>query len=332
MRSYRLFSNQAVLVYALSLVLSSMFFCVPAGAQGTEAARYPTRPITFVVPTPAGAEADIPFRMIAKEAEKLLGQPIVVVNKPGASMTIGIAAIATAKPDGYTIGHAGHPGMFFAPFMEKVPYHPVKDLKQIVQLGNMNIAVLTKSDSTFKTFKDVVDFAQKNPRKLTYGTSGTGTSAHVAMETIAKREGVQFTIIPFKGSPETQAALLGGHVLIAVGGFSHALVEAGQTRPLLFLAETRSPSYPDVPILRDLGYDIPAPTMLNVVAPRGVPEEIVKKLEDAFTRTMSEPAFIKGMKDLRLTVVYRNSAQLDEYVARNYEVMGKLLVQMGFAR
>ena len=333
MGSHRLLSNQAfVLVFAVSFALAPLLFAPSADAQGTETAKYPTRAITFIVPTPAGSEADIPFRMITKEAEKFLGQPIVIVNKPGASMTIGIAAIATAKPDGYTIGHAGHPGMFFAPFMDKVPYHPVKDLKQIMQFGNINIAVFTKNDSTFKTFKDVVDFARKDPKKLTYGTSGTGTSAHVAMETIAKREGVQFTIIPFKGSPETQAALLGGHVLIATGGFSHALVEAGQTRLLLLLAETRSPAYPDVPILKDLGYDIPAPTMLNVVAPRGLPEEIARKLEDAFTKTMSEPAFIKGMKDLRLTVLYRNSTQLEEYVALNYEVMGRLLKQMGFAK
>lgn len=333
MGTYRQSSHAvSILFYAVSLALASLLLAVYADAQGTEAARYPVRPITFIVPTPAGSEADIPFRMITKEAEKFLGQPIVVVNRPGASMTIGIAAIATAKPDGYTIGHAGHPGMFFAPFMEKVPYHPVKDLKQIMQFGNINIAVLAKGDSTFKTFRDVVDFARKNPKKLTYGTSGTGTSAHVAMETIAKREGVQFTIIPFKGSPETQAALLGGHVLIAAGGFSHALVEAGQTRLLLLLAENRSPAYPDVPVLKDLGYDIPAPTMLNVVGPKGLPDEIVKKLEDAFTKTMSEPGFIKSMKELRLTVVHRTSSQLEEYVAHNYEVMGKLLKQMGFAK
>ena len=181
-------------------------------------------------------------------------------------------------------------------------------------------------------FKDVVEFARKNPKKLTYGTSGTGTSANVAMETIAKREGVQFTIVPFKGSPETQAALLGGHVLLAAGGFGQSLVDAGETRLLLLLAEARSPYFPEVPILKDLGYDIPAPTLFNVVGPRGLPEAIEKKIEDAFTKAMSEPAFIKGMKDLRLTVVYRNSSQLEEYVARNYESMGKLLKQLGFAK
>jgi tripartite-type tricarboxylate transporter receptor subunit TctC len=100
----------------------------------------------------------------------------------------------------------------------------------------------------------------------------------------------------------------------------------------LLLAESRSPAYPEVPILKDLGYDIPAPTILNIAAPKGIPESIERKLEEAFTRSMKEPAFIKGMKELRLTVVYRNGAQLDEYVARNYEAMGKILKQMGFAK
>jgi tripartite-type tricarboxylate transporter receptor subunit TctC len=320
------------LAYSVLFPLLLLLASASAEAQTTGSSKYPSRPITFIVPTPAGSEADLPFRLIAKEAEKFLGQPIVVVNKPGASQTIGIAAIAVAKPDGYTIGHAGHPGMFFAPFMEKVPYQPVRDLKQIMQFGSINIAVFAKSDSPFKTFKDVVEFARKNPKKLTYGTSGTGTSANVVMETIAKREGVQFTIIPFKGSPETQAALLGGHVLIAAGGFGHALIEAGETRLLLLLAESRSPAYPEVPILKDLGYDMPAPTLLNVVGPKGLPEEIAKQIEESFTRAMSEPAFIKGMKDLRLTVVYRNSSQLETYVSQNYETMGKLLNQMGFAK
>lgn len=333
MRPRHLLSHQALfLVHAVCLMLVLLLSAVSADGQGTDGAKYPSRPVTFIVPTPAGSEADLPCRLIAKEAEKFLGQPIVVVNKPGASMTIGIASLATAKPDGYTIGHAGHPGIFFAPFMEKIPYQPVRDLKQIMQFGTINIAVFVKNDSPFKAFKDVVEFARKSPKKLTYGTSGMGTSANVAMETIAKREGVQFTIVPFKGSPETQAALLGGHVLIAAGGFAHALVEAGETKLLLLLAETRSPAYPEVPILKDLGYDIPAPTVLNVAGPKGIPDSIEKKIEEAFTRAMNEPAFIKGMKELRLTVFYRNGSQLDDYVARNYEAMGKLLKQMGFAK
>jgi hypothetical protein len=168
------------------------------------------------------------YRLICKEAEKSLGQPIVPLNKPGGSFSIAIAAIASSTPDGYTIGYAGHPGMFVVPLTEKVPYHPVKDLKQIMQFGFLNIAVTVKGDSPFKKFEDIVTYARQNPKKLTYGSAGEGSFGHLGMELIAKREKVQFTHIPFKGSPETQVALLGGHILVGTGEFDlHQIILEG---------------------------------------------------------------------------------------------------------
>lgn len=293
---------------------------------------FPSRPVTYINPSPAGTGSDLACRLICKEAEKFLGQPIVPLNKPGASHTIGIAAIASSKPDGYTIGYSGHPGMFVVVFTEKVPYHPVKDLRQIVQFGYMNIAVTIKGDSPFKTLEDVIAYARQNPNKLTYGSAGTGSMGHLAMELIAKKEGVKFTHIPFKGSPETQAALLGGHILVGTGDFNYPLLEAGQIRLLFLIAESRSTDYPQTPIIRDLGYDFPAPTFLNVAGPKGMPEEIVKKLEDAFTKAMKEPAFIKGMKELRFAMIYRNSKELSDYVAQNYDAFAKLLKEIGLIK
>ncbi len=311
----------------LGLVLILLF---PQWGQSQDV--FPSRPITYINPTPAGTSPDLACRLICKEAEKFLGQPIVTLNKPGASHTIGIAAIATSRPDGYTIGYTGHPGMFVIPLTGKVPYHPVKDLKQIVQFGYMNVAVTIKGDSPFKGLEDVILYARQNPNKLTYGSAGTGSMGHLAMELIAKKEGVKFTHIPFKGSPETQAALLGGHILVGTGDFNYPLLEAGQIRLLFLIAESRSADYPQVPIVRDLGYDFPAPTFLNVAGPKGIPEEIVKKLEDTFTKAMKEPAFIKGMKDLRFATPYRNSKDLTDYVAHNYDAFGKLLKEIGLIK
>ena len=315
--------------------LSIVFIVFSAGSgfpQESEIAKYPSRPITFIIPTQAGSAADLPARLLVKEAEKFLGQPVTPVNKPGGSHSVGIAAIAVSKPDGYTIGSTGHPGMFFAPIMEKIPYHPVQDFRQIVQFGYLNISVYVKGDSPFKGFNDIIDYARKNPKKLTYGTAGTGTAGHVAMEQIAKREGVQFTHIPFKGSPETQAAILGGHILVGTGGFTYSLLEAGQIRLVLLIADGRSDEFPNTPILKDLGYDIPAPMLLNVAGPKGLPDGIANKLEEAFTKAMKTPAFIKGMKDLRLDIVYRNSRDLTQYVAHNYEVMSRVLKELGLAK
>lgn len=297
--------------------------------SGYPQAPYPNRPITLIIPSPAGMGVDLAYRGIAQVAEKFLGQPIVPVNKPGASLTIGIAAIAASKPDGYTIGYAGHPGMFFAPYLQKVPYHPVKDLRQIMQFGFIDIAIIVKGDSPFKNSKDIVAYARQNPGKMTYGSAGTGTLGGLAMELIAKKEGVGFTLIPFKGAPETETAVLGGHVLVGVtGSLNHSLLEAGQTRLIFLVAERRSAEYPNIPTLKDLGYDIPTPTALNIAGPKDMPEDVVKKLEEAFTKAMKEQAFIKVMKDLHITVFHRNSKELTDYVAYNYELFGKLLKEV----
>jgi tripartite-type tricarboxylate transporter receptor subunit TctC len=294
--------------------------------------KFPSHPITFINPVPAGAASDLCFRMISKEAEKFLGQPIVVINKTGGSFTVGIAAIASAKPDGYTIGYAGHPGMFVPPLTEKVPYNPVTDLREIMQFGIMNIAVTVKGDSPFKSWKDIVAYARQNPKKLTYGSAGVGSFGHLALEQIARREKVEFTHIPFKGSPETQVALLGGHIMVGTGDFNYPLIESGEIRLILLVAEERSPYYPDVPIMKDLGYDIPAPTFLNIAGPKGLPDEIVKKLDDAYHRAMKEPTFIKAMKEFRYTILYRNGKELDAYVASNYEAFAKLLKEQGLIK
>lgn len=319
----------------IHLLLWISLSCLLLGAgyaKGAEIAKYPSRPITFFQPSPAGSEADLPSRLITKVAEKLLGQPIVIVNKPGGSMTIGIAAIAAAKPDGYSIGSPAHPGMFFAPLMEKLSYHPVKDLKQIMQYGYLNIGITVKGDSPFKSVQDFVDYARKNPKKLTYGTTGPGTIGNLVMEQIARHEKVQFTQIPFKGNPETQTALLGGHILVGTGSIPDSLLEDGQIRRLVLIAEKRSTEYPQTPILKDLGYDIPAPLALGIAGPRGLPEEIVRKLEDSFTKAMQDPYFIKGMKELRLTTFYRNSKEAEDYVANNYEVFAKIIKEMGLSK
>ena len=311
-----------------------LFFLTGLGyAQDEEVAKFPSRPVTFVQPFSAGAPADLTIRLISKEAEKFLGQPIVVVNKPGASGTIGVAAIAAAKPDGYTIGNAPHSPIFVVPYLEKVPYHPVKDIKMIMQFAAFNMGVGVKFDSSFKSLQDLIDYARQNPKKLTYGTAGANSMQFIIMEQIAKKEKVQITHIPYKSTAESQTALLGGHILFAAGDFNYPLIEAKEIRLLAVFREESREQYPDIPILKDLGYDFPTPMPMCVAGPKGIPEGIVKKLEEAYAKALKAPAFIKGMKeDLHLPIVYRNSKELGEYVAYNYEAYGKMLKEMGLTK
>jgi tripartite-type tricarboxylate transporter receptor subunit TctC len=197
-----------------------------------------------------------------------------------------------------------------------------------MQFGYMNFGVTVKGDSPFKSLKDLIAYARQNPDKLINGCGGIGGVGHILMEQVARREGVKITHMPFKGGPDTEKALLGGHVHVMTGDVNYSLFEAGQIRLLALLAEHRSIDYPQTPILKDLGYDIPAPAIINVSGPKGLSEGIAKKLEDAFTHAMKEPDFIKGMRNIRFTIVYRNSKELENYVSHNYEAFTKLLKEM----
>jgi len=317
--------------FFLCLVLTLSF--VQLGhPQEREIARYPNRPVTLIVAFSAGGTVDLAFRLLAKEAEKYLGQPIVILNKAGGGGTIGVSAIASAKPDGYTVGQTPGQTVFVMPFLEKLPYNPAKDLTFIVQFAEATFAVVTKSDSPFLSFKDLIVHGRQNPGKLTYGTNAPTGIANLIMEQIARREKVQLTHIPFKGSPEAQAALLGGHISFTAGEFNYSLVESGQVRVLALFSEKPRSDYPQTPTLKELGYDIPCPVFHTVCGPKGMPDAIVRKLEDAFGRATKEPAFIKGMQELRVPIVYRNSKELNQYVARNYELFGKLITEMGLAK
>jgi tripartite-type tricarboxylate transporter receptor subunit TctC len=316
-------------VLFLAVMVLMLAVTGPAIAQ-QEAARYPSRAITFIVPFSPGGSTDLACRLIAKEAERYLGQPIVVVNKPGGGGSVGVSTVAVAKPDGYTIGQSpGGAPLFIMPFLEKLPYDPVKDIWYIMQFVELNFPILVKGDAPFKNLKELVDYGRQNPGKMIYGTNAPNSISNLIVEQVAKKEKIQTKHIPFKSSPEYQAALLGGHVLFVLGDFNYSLVDSGQLKLLAFASEKRSAVYPQTPTLKDLGYDIPCPVFLSIMAPKGTPDDIVKKLEDAFGQAMRQPAFINGMKELRLTVNYRNSKELTEYVAHNYDAFAKLLKELG---
>ena len=301
--------------------------CTVGYAQ-EDVSKYPSKPITYIVPVTPGTGTDLSVRLIAKEAEKFLKQPIIVVNKPGGALTLGTAAIATAKPDGYTIGFSGGPPLFLTPLLEKVPYDPIKDIRSIMQYGGFNFGVYVKGDSSFKTFKDLVAYARQNPKKATYGTVGVNGMPNIMVEEVAKREKVQFTHIPFKGTSEGQTALLGGHTVFGAGDFNASLVEAKEIRLVMMLKDEPSAEYPGVPTIKEL-YNLPYPMGITIITQKAVPDAIVRKLDDAFTKAMKEPAFVAGMKELQLPVVYRSGKDLDAYVLQSYNYFSRTLKETG---
>lgn len=273
----------AVLISAAA----ALGFAVSAAAQ-----EFPTKPVTLIVPWPAGGATDIVSRAMADAASKHLGQPIIVENKGGGAGTLGAVALAsTAKPDGYTIAQLPIT-VFRFPVMKgkNISWDPFKDFTYIIHMTGYTFAIGTRADSKFKTWKDVVDYAKANPGKLTYGSPGAGTSLHIGMELIAGHDKFTATHVPFKGGAEVTAAVAGGHVDLSVEGTSQLpLVEAGQIRLLMVWTKDKVKAWPDVPSLGDLGYPWAFDSPWGFAGPKGMDPVAVKKLHDAFKVSLDDP-------------------------------------------
>jgi tripartite-type tricarboxylate transporter receptor subunit TctC len=275
------------------LALAVAGFAAPAAAL---AQTYPAKPVTMVVPWPAGGSTDIVMRAISEAAAKHLGQTIVIDNKPGASGTLGPAVMAaTAKPDGYTLAQIPITVMRL-PLMQKVTWDARKDFTYIVHLTGYTFGITSKADGQFRSWPEVVAFAKDNPGKVTYATPGTGTSLHIGMEQIAAKAGIQLTHVPFKGGAETNAAVLGGHTMLQADSTGwKPLVDGGQLKLLAIWTAERSKNWPDTPTLKELGYPFVFDSPFGIAGPKGMDAEVVKKLHDAFKKALEEPALIATM-------------------------------------
>src|SRR6187401_1372423 len=288
-----------IAIAALGVLIS-----VAAGAQ-----EYPTKPITLIVPWPAGGSTDISMRAIAESASKLLGQPIVIDNKAGGGGTVGPATMAAAaKPDGYTIAQLPIT-VFRLPLMQEVSWDPAKDFSYIVHLTGYTFGVTTSAEGPFKTWKDVIDFAKANPGKVTYATPGTGTSLHIGMEQIAALAGIKLTQVPFKGGAETNAAVLGQHTMLQADSTGwKPLVDGGKLRLLMVWTAKRSPNYPDAPTLQELGYPFVFDSPFGIAGPKGMDPKVVAKLHDAFKKAVDDPAVQATLAKYDMVVNYKSTA------------------------
>jgi tripartite-type tricarboxylate transporter receptor subunit TctC len=300
-----------------------------AGTSDAFAQAYPSKPITMVVPWPAGGSTDIVMRAISEAAAKSLGQPIVTDNKPGASGTLGPAVVAaTGKPDGYTLAQIPITVMRL-PLMQKTAWDAVKDFTYIVHLTGYTFGITAKGDGQFKTWQEVVAYAKANPGKVTYATPGAGTSLHIGMEQIAAHSGIQLTHVPFKGGAETNAAVLGGHTTLQADSTGwKPLVDAGQLRLLAIWTGERSKNWPDAPTLKELGYPFVFDSPFGIAGPKGMDPAVVQKLHDAYKKAIEDPAVIGMMAKYDMvpryidTVGYRKA--VEEFIATEKVALEKI--------
>lgn len=301
-----------------------------ATAQG--AADFPSRPVTVVIPTAASVSGDILMRAYGEAVSKHLGQPIIVENKPGGSGALAAAYVASVKPDGYTLLNITIP-IYRVPYIQKTPYDPVKDFTPIILLGGYTLGGVVKADSPFKEWKDVVEFAKANPGRFTYTTVGPQTTNAIAMETMARHSGVQFTHVPGKGGGEGLSAVLGGHVNAMVESPAWgALVASGEMRLLFLLNLERSKKWPDVPTIRELGYDYTFDSPYGLTGPKGMDPAVVKKLHDAFRKAYDDPKVIEAYDKFDFVRRYMNTEDYTKFVPKLAADERASMERLGFAR
>jgi len=302
-------------------------------ASAQDAGSYPSRPVTVVIPTAASVSGDILMRAFGDAVSKHLGQPIVVENKPGGSGALAAAYVATSvKSDGYTLLNITIP-MYRVPFIQKTPYDPVKDFTPIILLGGYTLGGVVKADSPFKEWKDVLEFSKANPGRFTYTTVGPQTTNAIAMETMARHSGVEFTHVPGKGGGEGISAVLGGHVNAMVESPAWAtLVASGDLRLLFLLNLERSKKWPNVPTIRELGYDYTFDSPYGLVGPKGLDPAIVKKLHDAFKKAYDDPKVIETYDRFDFVRRYMNTEDYAKFVPKLAADERASMERLGLAR
>ena len=279
---------------------------------------FPTKPVTLIVPWPAGGSTDIYFRKLGEVAAKHLGQNLVIENRPGGSGNNGPTTMAkTAAPDGYTISQLTI-SAFRAPHMQKVDWNPVSDFTYIIGLAGYTFGVVVRADSPLKTFRDVLEYAKANPGKLSYATPGTGTSLHLAMEEVAAKAGVELLHVPFKGYADGAIALMGGHVMMQVDSTGWAKqVDAGAQRLLATLGDKRTRW--GAPTVKELGVDTVSNSPFGLVGPKGMSPQVVKVLHDAFKKSLDDPDYLKLLAQLDQPGWYQSSEDYAKYAAATFK-------------
>ena len=304
-------------------------FALGAHAQG---AAFPNKPIKLVIAFPAGGPTDITMRSLADNASKVLGQPVIVENKPGAGGTLPAQQLQSSAPDGYTVAQIPL-GVFRLPYTTKIAWDPVKDINYVINVTGYAFGIVVPADGPIKSWADFVAYAKANPGKLSYGSTGTLTSPHLTTEIVAQKLGLQLNHVPYKGSADLMQAIMGGHIMAAADSTGFApQVEAGKLRVLNTWGDTRLAKFPDAPTLKELGLDVVQNSPFGIGAPRDTPPDIVRRLHDAFKKAMEDPAYVQALARYDMLPNYMDSAQYLRFAQDTFTREKALVEKLGLAK
>ena len=289
---------------------------------------YPQRPITFICPWPPGGTADQSMRAICQVASGVLKQPIAVDNKAGAAGMIGAKALASARPDGYTIGQIPISVTRFSQ-LGTLQADPRKDFTYLARTSGQTFGIAVLPESKFKTLKEMVAYAKANPGKVTYAHAGVGGATHVGMEEFALAAGIQLNAIAYKGGAQALSDTLGGQVDMLADSSSWAPhVEAGKLRLLATWGEQRTPRFKDTPTLKELGFKVVVDAPNGIGAPRGLDPAVEKKLRDAFRFAVNSSEFKAVADKIDAPVMYLDGPDYQKYVQVMYDRETQLIERL----
>jgi len=305
------------------LFVLSLIMVMPIHAVG-----FPTKEVQVIIPWAAGGATDLIFRALAATTGKYLGKAVVIVNRPGGGSAVGYTEGAKAKPDGYMLTSGVTP-LTILPHQVTTAY-TYKDFDPIINVVSDPSMFLIRADAPWKTLKEFLDFAKKNPEMITVGNSGAGGGVHLVALAFEKAAGVKFNHIPFSGGGPSVTAILGGHInAVSVSppeGISH--VQAGKLKILALFAEKRLEMFPNVLTVKEQGIDFAMGMWRGLVTPKGTPPDVIKKLHDAFKQGMDDPVFKKNAMDMAVNLSYLGPEAFGKLMAREDEFFGKLIKEI----
>lgn len=318
----------------------SLFFIVSATTAFPQ--DYPTKAITMVVGMEPGGIVDVATRVLSEEAKKLIGQDIIVENRPGASHMVAGSHVVASKPDGYTLWGSTDAPFVRMPHMMKLKFDPISETTPIIFYGVFTHFLLVPAESPFKTLKELLTYVKENPGKLTFGIPGVGMVPHMAMASMEIETGLKVSFVPFAGEPKIIAALLGGHLMAAGIAVESSIgqVKAGKLRALGVLqGEQRLSAFRDLPTLKEVAKEFGMKTPvtfpgLMISGPKGLPDPIVKKLVSVFEAARKSAPFQKYAKE---TYIFQDNMPmvgeaLRNHLARGYKETGDLVEKLGLKK
>jgi tripartite-type tricarboxylate transporter receptor subunit TctC len=302
------------------------------GLTGGAQADYPDRPLRYIVPQAPGSASDTSARIIAAELTRILGQQVVVDNRPGGALTIGIGMVVRAAPDGYTIGYGNIGGLAINRSMMKVPYDALKEIQPVAQTNSNGMLLAVAPSLPVKSVRELIDYARAHPGKLSNASSGNGTPGHFGGEMFKDMAKLDIVHVPYKGGASAMTELMTGRVHLMFESMSSIVQHhrSGKLRGLAVTSPKRSTSYPDIPTLSEAGvpgYDMTV--WAGLITPAGIPKPVLAKLNDAVNKAMAAPGLREKYALNGVETVGGSPEQFGTFIKREVEKYETLAKKIG---